>query len=244
MKQYRFLAVAAAACCALLLATPAQASLFKVDFGTVGGSDAGWNSLDSLAWFGGFGGINAQPLTDFQGGDADVLIGAGDGVSGDPATYGDFQDSNSGAPGTSATYDGVLVPAAVRNDYFFKSPVDQAGTSARIRFDNINPGMYNVTVFAGRTTDGNGQYAKIWVGDATGSGEPGAQNTGNFGAGSSTQTVTIGAGDYLWYRHLEDGTGGTSGVIIRELPEPSSIALLGLGLGSVFFFVRKRKKQA
>jgi hypothetical protein len=52
-------------------------------------------------------------------------------------------------------------------------------------FENLDPGIYNVTVFEGRLTDGS-QFAKIWVGDSNGSGEPTTENTGNFAHTSST----------------------------------------------------------
>ena len=75
---------------------------------------------------------------------------------------------------------------------------DTAGTSARFRFSNLDPGQYNVTVFEGRPTDANGQYAKIWVDpDPSGAAEPEDENTGNFAHGFSTMEVSIGAGGLL-----------------------------------------------
>ncbi len=92
-----------------------------------------------------------------------------------------------------------------------------------LRFSNLNPGEYRVTLFEGRTTDGNGQFAKVWSGDADGSNEPGVAgqhegiNTGDFAAGSATVELALREGDFLWYRHLEDNSGGISGIIIRQL---------------------------
>jgi len=234
------LVVAAVSVCALLLSTSASAGVFKVDFGAKLGAASGWDEIDYLSYVNGFGPGNWTPftLTDWSGGgDDDVLMTAGDDPPGDDK--GDFDDSNSGNPNTSAVVADVTVPSQVFGDYFFKSP-DTAGTSARIRFDNLDPGVYAVTVFEGRNTDSNGQYAKIWVGDATGSNEPASQNTGNYAGGaSSTLLVTIASGDYLWYRHLEDNTGGTSGIIIT--PEPGSFVLLASGLLGLLLYFRRRR---
>ncbi|HIE87531.1 MAG TPA: hypothetical protein EYP91_11955 [Gammaproteobacteria bacterium] len=105
------------------------------------------------------------------------------------------------------------MPQEARNDYFFKI-TDTAGTTARMRIDGLPAGVYNVTVFEGRTTDGN-QVAKIWTGE-----EPEEENTGNFAQGSATVEVNVIAGEPLWYKHLEDNTGGVSGMIIRKTSEP------------------------
>ena len=104
-----------------------------------------------------------------------------------------------------------------------------------IRFANLAPGQYHVTVFDGRISDANGQYGKIWVDDINCKNEPAAQNTGDFSANPlsnpndsnsdraptplghpQTLVVNIKAGDYLWYAHMEDGWGGISGLIIRS----------------------------
>ena len=80
-----------------------------------------------------------------------------------------------------------------------------------------------MTVAEGRTSDGNGQFAKLWVGDANGSNEPGVagehegRNTGDFAAGAATLTLDVGEGEFLWYRHLEDNSGGISAIVIRSV---------------------------
>jgi hypothetical protein len=192
--------------------------LFLIDLAAEGanssGATPGWDSIDNLE-------VNqAVMLTDRSGGgDNDVTITALDDG---------FDPNNPAPPGTPATYDGILVPATARDDYLFKID-DTAGTTARLRIDNLDPGEYNVTVFEGRTTDPS-QFATIWVGDTNGSNEPLDQNTGNFAGDHSTVSVTINAGETLWYRHLEDNTGGLSGMIIRTtaIPEPSSLIACGI----------------
>jgi len=138
--------------------------------------------------------------------------------------------------GASAVYDGVLVPAIVKDDYLYQSP-DTAGTEVLMRFAGLNPGTYNVTVFEGRTTDGNGRFGKVWVDDINGKKEPAAQNTGNYSGVNldvngvptpvgqpRTVTVEIKAGEYLWFAEMEDNSGGISGMIIRGLSSTGSTA--------------------
>ena len=129
--------------------------------------------------------------------------------------------------GLASVYDGVLVPAIVKDDYMYRLP-DTAGTELLFRFANLNPGTYNVTAFEGRTTDSNGRYGKVWVDDITGKKEPAAQNTGNYAGTSAsggalplgqpgTVTVTLKAGEYLWFAEMEDNSGGISGLIVRSV---------------------------
>jgi len=127
--------------------------------------------------------------------------------------------------GISVLYDGVLVPASVKDDYIYRLP-DAAGSESLMRFAGLNPGKYNVTVFEGRTTDA-GRYAKIWVDDIKGAKAPAAENTGNYSGKDGdtvlplgqprTVTVDIKAGEYLWIAEMEDNSGGISGLIIRGL---------------------------
>ena len=138
----------------------------------------------------------------------DEAVDLGDGATLTALDDG-FSPNNPAQPGEEAEYDGVVVPQEARNDYFFKI-TDTAGTTARMRIDGLAAGTYNVTVFEGRTTDGD-QVAKIWTGE-----EPEEENTGNFAQGSATVEVNVGAGEPLWYKHLEDNTGGVSGMIIRQ----------------------------
>jgi hypothetical protein len=129
----------------------------------------------------------------------------------------------------AAVYDGVLVPAVVKDDYMYRLP-DTAGSEVLMRFANLNPGYYNVTVFEGRTTDA-GRYGKVWVDDINGKKEPAEQNTGNYsGMNASgvavllgqprTVTVNVKAGEYLWFAEMEDNSGGISGMIIRSVTAP------------------------
>ena len=97
-----------------------------------------------------------------------------------------------------------------------------------MRIDGLAAGTYNVTVFEGRTTDAS-QFAKIWTGEE----EPAAENTGDFAKGSATVTVTVGAGESLWYMHLEDGSGGVSGMIIRPAADTPALSIVNNGDGTV-----------
>jgi hypothetical protein len=170
---------------------------FLIDFGgtaanSAGASPAPWISIDNLV--------------------VDIAADLGDGVTITALDDG-FNPNNPAQPGEDAEHDGVVVPQEARNDYFFKI-TDTAGTTARMRIDGLPAGGYNVTVFEGRTTDGN-QVAKIWTGE-----EPEEENTGNFAQGSATVEVNVSAGEPLWYMHLEDNTGGVSGMMIRKTSEP------------------------
>ena len=166
---------------------------FLIDFGGAAANSAGaspdpWITFDNLVM--------------------DEAVDLGDGATLTALDDG-FSPNNPAQPGEEAEYDGVVVPQEARNDYFFKI-TDTAGTTARMRIDGLAAGTYNVTVFEGRTTDGD-QVAKIWTGE-----EPEEENTGNFAQGSATVEVNVGAGEPLWYKHLEDNTGGVSGMIIRQ----------------------------
>ena len=132
--------------------------------------------------------------------------------------------------GLVAAYDGVLVPGVVKDDYLYRNP-DTAGTEILMRFANLNPGYYNVTVFEGRTTDSNGRFGKVWVDDATGKNEPATQNTGNYAGVNAagqpvplgqprTVTVEVKAGQFLWFAEMEDNSGGVSGMIVRSVSTP------------------------
>ncbi len=148
--------------------------------------------------------------------------------------------------GIAVIYDGVLVPAVVKDDYLYRAP-DTAGSETLMRFAGLNPGKYNVTVFEGRTTD-SGRFGKIWVDDIKGAKEPAAQNTGNYAGKNDagdvlpfgqprTITVDIKAGEYIWFAEMEDNSGGISGMIIRGVASGVSPAagLLGSAtLGGAF----------
>ena len=212
-----------------LMFTSSHAGQHLIDFAGNGanssGGAAGWDVLDNLVQ------DTPYPLTDLSGGgDDDVILTAIDDG---------FNPNNPAPPGVDATYDGILVPKEARDDYLFKID-DTAGTSARIKIENLDAGQYNITVFEGRQTDPT-QFAKIWVGDASGSGEPAVENTGNFAQGSATVGVDISAGDTLWYRHLEDNTGGISGMIINVVPEPSASVLLILGILPLLTYRRRMR---
>jgi hypothetical protein len=127
-------------------------------------------------------------------------------------------------------YDGVLVPRIVKDDYLYRNP-DSAGSETLMRFANLNPGFYNVTVFEGRTTDNNGRFGKVWVDDVNGKNAPASQNTGNYAGVNAagvpiplgqprTVTVEVKAGQYLWFAEMEDNSGGISGMIVRSTTAP------------------------
>ena len=69
-------------------------------------------------------------------------------------------------------FNGTAIPRQAIGDYVYRDP-DTADSSAPFRFSNLDPGTYEVTVVEGRSNDANGQFAKLWVGDADGSNEPG-----------------------------------------------------------------------
>ncbi|MEZ5325453.1 MAG: LamG-like jellyroll fold domain-containing protein [Verrucomicrobiales bacterium] len=189
-------------------------ALFQLDFGNTpdspgpaNGTADGWNGIDNLPM------DTAVEVTDTNGFQSGVTITALDDG---------FNPNNTAAPGAGANFDGIDIPQNVNDDYLFKI-ADTPGTSARIRVDGLAPGVYNVTLFEGRTTD-TGQEAILWAGgDAD---EPGAANSGSFANGGSTTTIVVGAGQSLYYKHLEDGSGGISGMIIREVDANLASGLL------------------
>ncbi|MBT7911913.1 MAG: hypothetical protein HN607_15475, partial [Verrucomicrobia bacterium] len=193
MTARRFIAAGVLSLIGIVGVTNVSAQLFLIDFGGDAANSAGaspdpWITFDNLVM---------DETVDLGGGA--TLTALDDG----------FNPNNPAQPGEGAEYDGESVPQEARNDYFFKI-TDTAGTTARMRIDGLAAGTYNVTVFEGRTTDGN-QVAKIWTGE-----EPEEENTGNFAQGSATVAVNVGVGEPLWYMHLEDNTGGISGMIIRQ----------------------------
>jgi len=180
-------------------------AVILIDFAGTGANSAGaspdpWISINNLV--------------------KDVAVDLGGGVTITALDDG-FNPNNPAQPGEGAEYDGVSVPQEARNDYLFKI-ADAAGTTARMRIDGLAAGTYNVTVFEGRTTDAS-QFAKIWTGE-----EPATENTGDFAKGSATVEVTVGAGEPLWYMHLEDGSGGISGMIIRQTSKGSAAPTISL----------------
>ncbi len=197
MKRLQILA---AALFILAMTTTTWAGQFLIDFATL--SEAApdpWTSFEELVQ------DTSVSLADVDEVDNDVMLTPLDDS---------FSSNNPAGPNAATAYDGVLVPEEAANDYVYKTD-DTAGTSARMKIENLDPGNYNVTVFEGRTTDSNGQFGKIWVGDTDGNGEPAKENTGDFAGQSSTVAVTIEAGEVLWYRHLEDNIGGISGMIVQ-----------------------------
>ena len=169
--------------------------LVLADFGSTGpnanGSPAGWDGVPNL--------IQDDPFA-LSGGV--TLTARDDG----------FNPNNTGAPNAPQTVDGTDVPVEANNDYLFKI-ADQAGTEAIIEIGGLPAARFNLSLFEGRTSDAN-QVAKIWVGFDP---EPASANTGSFANGSTTMEIEVGAGETVFYKHLEDGSGGLSGLIIREL---------------------------
>ena len=213
-----------------------SAGLFKMDFGSIENDNLGeelpdWDVFPTFDITEFDNDLPTWNLSDFStDGDNDVVLTILD----NEALADEFASPvlgmihNNPVPQLlDLTYDGVDVPAIVKDDYLYRN-LDTAGTELLFRFENMKSGTYNVTLFLGRTDDANGQYGKIWVeADANGGGEPDSENTGNFsgfdpeeGVGNPdgnpvTLTVDIAAGQYLWYGHMEDNSGGI-GMIIRQ----------------------------
>ncbi len=165
---------------------------FLLDFGpNANGTADGWIGVSNLEQ------------------DAPLYLGSGVFIT---AQEDGFGPNNTAGPGMPSTIAGVNVPANVLDDYLDKNN-DTVGTSALMRIDGLQAGEWDITVFEGRTNDPS-QFAKIWAGDL--GDEPVEANTTSFSMGaSSTVSVTVAAGDPVFYRHLEDGTGGISGMIIQ-----------------------------
>ena len=193
----------------------ASAAMVQIDLSTKSGSAAGWDVFSAD--------VTDAAVTDQNAVDNDVTLTI-TGIAG---------VGNNGAPGTGATIDTFTVPKEARDDYVWGSNPG----SILFEFKNLDAGSYNVSVFEGHTADLN-QEGALWVGLV---GDEPAQNTGNYAGGDSTVEVTVGAGDSLFFRHFPgaDWTGGTSGIIVNPIPEPSTTALLGLG--GLALILRRRK---
>jgi hypothetical protein len=129
-----------------------------------------------------------------------------------------FSPNNPAGSGAAVDYDGITVPVAARDDYLFKTD-DTPGGTAKLVFNGLPAGVYNVTMFEGRTTDAN-QVAKLWAGGNRD--EPAEANVASFAGGGTTVEVTVAEGDTLYYLHMEDGSGGISGMIIRNVSRPDT----------------------
>jgi hypothetical protein len=129
-----------------------------------------------------------------------------------------FSPNNPAGSGADADYDGITVPVAARDDYLFKTD-DTPGGTAKLVFNGLPAGVYSVTMFEGRTTDVN-QVAKLWAGGNRD--EPAEANVSSFAGGGTTVEVTVAEGDTLYYLHMEDGSGGISGMIIRNVSRPDT----------------------
>jgi hypothetical protein len=129
-----------------------------------------------------------------------------------------FSPNNPAGSGADADYDGITVPVAARDDYLFKTD-DAPGGTAKLVFNGLPAGVYSVTMFEGRTTDVN-QVAKLWAGGNRD--EPAEANVASFAGGGTTVEVTVAEGETLYYLHMEDGSGGISGMIIRNVSRPDT----------------------
>ena len=235
--------------------TTTTMSLFKLDFGanqndTDGVELTDWDVIGNWTFDDFDDGNAVWALSDFGAGtDTDVTLTI---VDNDDLNAETGASPAAGMIGNNPTqenidviYDGIEIPYVVKDDYLYRNP-DTAGTELLFQVANLDPGTYNVTLFEGRTTD-QSQVARMWVGDASGSNEPSQPNTGSFsGVGPDgpdpegfpqTLVLDIGAGDYLWYAHMEDNSGGISGMIIRAMSpsdaESGNISSVALTDGNV-----------
>jgi len=129
-------------------------------------------------------------------------------------------------------YDGVLVPAIVKDDYLYRAPCP-AGSEMLFRFGNIAPGKYNVTVFMAEPATAMDNLARfglmmlmgpmslqpkhrrLWL-------ERPDQQRPDSDRTARTVTVDIKANQSLWFGYMEDSTGGISGMIIRGIASQST----------------------
>jgi hypothetical protein len=220
-----------------------HAGLFKLDFGDYQNiaqrvTLTNWDTFPDWTFTDFPNGIATWKLTDYSTDhNTNVTLTIMDNAAlsaqlHDPAVGMGANDPD--AQGLDVVYDGINVPAAVKDDYLWRNWPDP-GSEILFQFANLSPGQYHVTLFDGRVSDPNGQYGKVWIDDIDGKNEPAAQNTGDFSANPlsnpsdtnstrvpipwghpQTLVVNIKAGDYLWYAHMEDGWGGISGMIIRS----------------------------
>jgi hypothetical protein len=212
MKTKMPLAVLTAAL-SILAMPAAPAALLLIDLG--GTTAAGWDVFTTS--------VTDASVTDVNSVDNDVTLSIG--------AIGGTGTTGAGDTADGTLIDGISVPSEAWDDYFW-GPVN--GGTVLFEIKNLDAGDYNVSVFMGRNND---QFGRIWTG--TLGDDPGSENTGDYGFGSSTVAVTVGAGDSLFYIHQEDNSGGTSGLIVNPIPEPSSAALLGLG--GLALILRRRK---
>ena len=230
-------------------------SLFKLDFGANQNDRDGveltdWDVIGNWTFEDFDDGNAVWELSDFGAGtDTDVTLTI---VDNDDLNAETGASPAAGMIGNNPTqenidviYDGIEIPYVVKDDYLYRNP-DTAGTEMLFQVANLDPGTYNVTLFEGRTTD-QSQVARLWVGDASRSNEPSQPNTGSFsGVGPDgpdpegfpqTLVLDISAGDYLWYAHMEDNSGGISGMIIRAVSssggESGNISSVALADGNV-----------
>jgi hypothetical protein len=218
-----------------------QADIFKLDLGTCQNTGTPLSDWDTIPTFTlDTNGVYQIPIHDFDpfstNHNANAVLKITDNLALNAAngtTPATGMTCNNPVPaGLDVVYDGILVPAEVKDDYLYRAPCPN-GSEMLFRFANLRAGTYHVTLFMGRTNDPGGEFGKVWVDDATGAKEPTDQNTGNFGGGHLTDpsdtstfvpdpmgnpktvTVTLKAGDYLWFGYMEDSAGGASGIIIR-----------------------------
>lgn len=194
----------------------------------------------------GLTGYNSQifpipnPLPDFQGPSlvavkADpytfTYMGSGNAVDHDTFTFmGHTFDNESTAPGTSFT---VNLAAGTNIDFLYKNLT--AGTSVS---DDANPSPGTISYFLG--LDHSDQCAHnmdpLSTCDLTAGGDA--------LTGPSFQFAYIGLSDLPWFPTGGDHDFQDLGVLVREAPEPASLALLGSALfGLAAFGLRRKKKQ-
>ncbi len=245
MKTLSWMTVVAALAAATpVCAVRAHAGLFKLDFGTFQNSVSltDWDTISEWSFKDFSDGIATWKLTDFSPEkNTNVTLTIMDNAPlsaklGSAPPLG-MSGNNPDPQGLDVVYDGIKVPAAVKDDYLWRNPSDGSyvGFEMLFRFANLAPGQYHVTLFEGRVSDVNGQYGKIWIDGVNGTKEPAEQNTGDFSANPLTDpsdpnslrvpnpwgnpktlVVDIQAGDFLWYAHMEDEEGGISGMVIRS----------------------------
>jgi len=167
-------------------------------------------------------------------------------------------------PGTTGSYLAALWDGetGAATDYFGRLQVAQGSTSSKVKFGIINDGSPNTPVYFGSEFDLNSAVqivvkfdfstmtSTLWVNPAN---ESSASVTDSVAAIFSADSTTPGGvatlGNFLLRQANSIGTTSVDNLVVsttfvEAVPEPGTVAMVGLGLGVVLYGVRRRRALA